>query len=456
MSNRVKALMKQRIGEIHRAEEIKLRKHLNADALFATMRKGFAGIRDHRAASVSHTLADTLMAGFAVFSLKDPSLLAFDERRISELHNLTTIYGMGSIPCDTSLREILDPVDPDDLRPLFKDAFRQLQRGKLLEKLVFLEGAYLLNIDGTGYFSSDTLNADRCLRKTRKKTGQVSYLLQMVAAAVVHPDYREVFVLPPETIRQQDGDNKKDCERSAVRRFLAKLRQDHPHLQLIVNEDALSSNGPHIDDLETYNLRYILGVKEGDHKYLFTYADEAEVRGESLDLSVTKKETPHLTHSFRIVYDAPLNKTHQDKRVTFVEYWQKDSKTGKTLHFSWITDLTITEDNVYDFMRGARARWKIENETFNTLKNQGYHLEHNYGLGKEHLSEVLVMLMMLAFLVDQIQQMCCPLFRAVWKKYKTKRSLWEKVRSMFTHFSIESMEDLYRSLLELKLVPLPR
>ena len=107
-------------------------------------------------------------------------------------------------------------------------------------------------------------------------------------------------------------------------------------------------------------------------------------------------------------------------------------------------------------MRGARARWKIENETFNTLKNQGYHLEHNYGLGKEHLSEVLVMLMMLAFLVDQIQQMCCPLFRAVWKKYKTKRSLWEKVRSMFTHFSIESMEDLYRSLLELKLVPLPR
>lgn len=456
MSNRIKTLMKQRTGEIQRAEEIKLRKHLNADALFATMRKGFAGIRDHRSGSVSHSLADTLMAGFAVFSLKDPSLLAFDERRFCEPLNLKTIYGLGSIPCDTSLREILDGVDPNDLRPLFKDAFRQLQRGKLLEKLVFMEGCYLLNIDGTGYYSSDTLGADRCLRKTSKKSGKVTHQLQMVAAAVVHPDYREVFVFPPETIKQQDGDNKKDCERNAVRRFLAKLRQDHPHLQLIVNEDALSSNGPHLDDLKAHNLRYILGVKEGDHKHLFAYADEAEARGESLDISVTKSEKPHLTHSFRIVYDAPLNKTHQDKRVTFVEYWQKDSKTDKTLHFSWITDLTITEDNVYDFMRGARARWKIENETFNTLKNQGYNLDHNYGLGKKHLSEIFVMLMMLAFLVDQIQQMCCPLFRAAWKKWKTKRSLWEKVRARFTQFSIVSMEDLYRSLLEWKLVPLRR
>ena len=48
-------------------------------------------------------------------------------------------------------------------------------------------------------------------------------------------------------------------------------------------------------------------------------------------------------------------------------------------------------------MWGGRARWKIENETFNTLKNQGYHFEHNYGHGYQHLSVVLAMLMLLAF-----------------------------------------------------------
>ncbi len=107
-------------------------------------------------------------------------------------------------------------------------------------------------------------------------------------------------------------------------------------------------------------------------------------------------------------------------------------------------------------MRGARARWKIENETFNTLKNQGYHFGHNYGLGKKNLSEVFVFLTMLAFLVDQIQQLCCPLFNAIWEKCKTKRSLWEKIRFQFHGFLIESMEDLYRSILHHKQIPLPQ
>ncbi len=110
---------------------------------------------------------------------------------------------------------------------------------------------------------------------------------------------------------------------------------------------------------------------------------------------------------------------------------------------------------MYLFMRGARARWKIENETFNTLKNQGYNFGHNYGLGKQHLTEVFVHLVMLAFLVDQIQQLCCPLFNAAWKKWKSKRSLWEKVRIHFHAFIIETMEDLYRSILDHRQVPLP-
>jgi len=119
----------------------------------------------------------------------------------------------------------------------------------------------------------------------------------------------------------------------------------------------------------------------------------------------------------------------------------------RTRLFSWITDFTVTMDNAYQIMKGGRARWKIENETFNTLKNQGYHFGHNYGLGQKNLSMVFVMLMMLAFLVDQTQQLCCVLFRAVWKKNRSKRALWERMRSMFHNFELESMEILYRALL---------
>ena len=176
MSNQITAMIKARKQETARAKKIRIRKHLNADALLATMRSGFEKVKDNRPGKVQHTLADTLMAGFAMFSLKDPSLLAFDERRFTEPHNLKTIHGMSTIPCDTSMREILDLVEPDTLRPLLKDAFRPLQRGKILEKMVFMEDAYLLNLDGTGFFSSNKLYFDACLEK-KSRNGKITYHL---------------------------------------------------------------------------------------------------------------------------------------------------------------------------------------------------------------------------------------------------------------------------------------
>ncbi len=393
--------MKTSKRETARKQEIRLRKHLNADALFATMRAGFNKIKGQRPGKVQHSLADTLMAGFAMFSLKDPSLLAFDDRRFGEPHNLKTIYGMSTIPCDTSMREILDGVNPDYLRPLFKNAFRPLQRGKVLEKMVFMEDSYLLNLDGTGFFSSKTLYSDACMEK-RSAKGEVTYYLQAVGAALIHPDFKEVLPLCPEIIRKQDGVTKMDCERNAIRRLLGKLRQDHPHLKFIVNEDALAANAPHIEDLEKYDLRYILGVKEGGHKFLFQFVDQAVEKGEAIELVIADDKKKAISHCFRIVYNVPLNKSNQDRRVTFVEYWEDNPNKSKQLHFSWITDLEVTEENIYQFVRGARARWKIENETFNTLKNQGYQFGHNFGLGQQYLSEMFVLLMMLAFLVDQI------------------------------------------------------
>src|SRR5208282_4498210 len=128
------------------------------------------------------------------------------------------------------------------------------------------------------------------------------------------------------------------------------------------------------------------------------------------------------------------------------EYWEIHPD-GRVQHFSWITDFLLIPENVWDIMRGGRARWKIENETFNTLKNQGYHLEHNYGHGEQNLSVVLALLMMLAFLVDQVQQLCCPLFQAAWHKMKTKCHLWEELRNHFRTLLFDSMADLLTALI---------
>jgi hypothetical protein len=424
----------------------KVRKHLSMDALLTSVRKEFAQIPDHRKKGVSIPLPDALMSGFAVFSLKEPSLLAFDERsrQCECAGNLKRIYGIGSVPSDTQLRDILDPVKPEFLRPVFKKVFHELQRGKALEPMAFMDNHYLLLLDGTGSFSSETLSSSSCLMK-KSRNGKVTYYQQVLGAAIAHPDFREVIPLCPEMIIKQDGSTKNDCERNAAKRFLAKLREDHPRLKLIVVEDALSANGPHIRDLKKYGMRFILGVKPGDHPLLFHHVEQAVMRDEATEFSMTDEMDPKIIHKFRFLNAIPLNQANMDIKVNFLEYWQ--IMPGKTLHFSWITDITITGDNVCKLMRAGRARWKIENETFNTLKNQGYNFEHNYGLGKEHLSEIFVMLMMLAFLVDQAQQLCCALFQGVWNKLKTKRLLREMVRQLFHGFEVESMEQLFTALL---------
>jgi hypothetical protein len=418
----------------------KARKHLSADALFGLVRNGFSHISDSRLSETDITLADALMAAFAMFSLKAPSLLAFDKERVEG--NLHTIYGIARVPCDTHMREILDPVSPKWLRPVFTSVFGQLQRGKALEPMAFLDGHYLLALDGTEYFSSKTIHCASCLHKVHRN-GSITYFHQLLGAAIIHPDQRAVIPLMPEPMVNRDGTDKNDCERNAAKRFVAKLRQDHPHLKFIVTEDSLSSNAPHIETLHAHGLHYILGVKAGDHAYLFQQVEAAEQAGR-VTLYERHDRAAGLVHRFRLLNDVPLNASHTEVRVNFIEYWEIGQ--DKVPHFSWVTDLRVTKRNAFHLMRGGRARWKIENETFNTLKNQGYNFEHNYGHGEQHLSVVFATLMLLAFLVDQAQQLCCALFQAVWAKLGSKRLLWERMRALFYTYRLNSMRELFEAL----------
>jgi hypothetical protein len=376
-------------------------KHLSADALFRLGRSGFAALPDPRHGDPEIALTDALMSAFAMFSLQSPSLLAFDKQRAEG--NLGTIYGMAHVPCDTYRRERLDPVSPESLRPSFQSVFRQLQRGKVLAAMVFLDGHSLVALEGTGYFASPTIPCASCLHKVHRN-GSITYSHQMLGAAIIHPDVREVIPLMPEPIIKQDGTAKNDCERKAAKRFLAKVRQDHPHLKFIVTEDSLSANAPHIETLHDHGLPYSLGVKEGDHAYLFKQVQAAEHAGRVTDYE-RHDRAAGVVHRFRFVNDVPHNASRAEVRVNVMEYWEMGK--DKVQSFSWVTDLRVSKRNVYKLMRGGRARWKIEKETCNTLKNQGDNFEHNYGHGEQNLSVVFATMMRLAFLVDQTQQLCC-------------------------------------------------
>ena len=416
------------------------RKTLSAPGLLRLVRERFERIEDP-VAGRGLNLADCLMSGLAVFGLKYPSLLSFerDARRAERTRsNLKNLYGVLRAPSDTRLRERLDEVDPGALRGAFKAVFAAVQRGKGLEGFDWM-GHYLLSVDGTGQVASSSVHCPNCC-ETHRRDGRVTYYHQLLGAVLVHPRHREVFALAPEPIVKADGKKKNDCERNAAKRLLRDVRREHPHLKLIVVEDGLASNGPHIEWLKALDMRFVLGAKPGDHEFLFQWMDTAPgVRTfETADADGTR-------HRFRYRNGVPLNDAHFELEVNFLEYWER-KPNGKQQRFSWVTDLPIDETNLMDLMRAGRARWRIENETFNTLKNQGYGFGHNYGHGEKHLATVFAFLMMLAFLIDQVQQRCCALFQAAKAREGRALYFWNTLRSLFLNFVLPDWETLYRAI----------
>lgn len=385
---------------------------------------------------------DFAMSCLAIFFFKWPSLLAYEaQKNIGKVkQNLLNIFGLSNLPSDTQMRSRLDEINPIDLRLGFKKIFAMVQRNKILEEYVFMNDSYLISVDGTGHFSSDKVHCDNCCEK-HHQNGKTTYYHQMLAASLVHPDKKQVIPFAPEPINKQDGNNKNDCERNASKRLLSDLRREHPHLKIIIVEDGLASNGPHLRLLKELNMSYIIGAKPGDHSFLFDWVEHSDkTHHEIIDKDGTR-------HIFSFVNKVPLNDANFDLEVNFIDYYEH-KKNGKVQHFTWITDILITKNNVFQLMKGGRARWKIENETFNTLKNQGYNFEHNFGHGNQNLCTNMGMIMLLAFMIDQVQDISCKVYKYMRKNARTYRLLWEMYRSTIILLAIESFEQLYQVITE--------
>jgi hypothetical protein len=284
------------------------------------------------------------------------------------------------------------------------------------------------------------------------RDGKVTYHHQMLGAAIVCPGRKEVIPLMPEPILKQDGTAKNDCERNALKRFLPKFRKDHPHLRVIATLDALYANAPVIRDLRAALIPWIIRVKTDGNAFLFERVRQLAEQGSTEEFKAVGSDGVH--RRYQLARNVPLNASHPDVRVDFLDVWEPGPR-GEQRRFTFIFDplLGICREQAERWMQGGRARWKIENETFNTLKNQGYHFEHNYGHGHQNLSVVLAMVMMLAFLVDQTQQLGCPQFAAAWKICISKRALWERMRAIFHEFQVRSMREIYEAVLSIRKPP---
>lgn len=424
-----------------------LQPSLTFDELMRFLDEQFQLFPDHRAGNaVRYPLADVLKSAFAMFSLKSPSLLDFKNQTVSEEINLRQIYRIkGAIPCANQMRGILDPLDPNSLRPLFAACFERLSRAGVVRQYYYRQQQVIVSIDGVEHFCSTKVHCPSCT--TRKhRNGEMSYHHSGLAAVLVHPDQKEVFPLDFEPVVNLDGARKNDCERNASKRLCAALHERYPELAILLVEDALYANAPHIRQITSYNWKYVVNVKADSHQSLERQFAGRLARGQVKERRQTDAQGGE--HYFAWTTDLCLCDSAVDVKVNYLLYEQTD-RQGQVQRWTWITNLRLTARSVEPVMRAGRSRWKIENETFNTLKNQGYHFEHNYGHGYLNLASVLALLMLLAFTVDQIQQHGCRLFRQLWQGLGTKTKLWSATRHLFNVLVFESMAALYRHLASL-------
>lgn len=450
-------------------------KNLKIDKLLKYTKERFSKFRDRRADNKQYSIGDVVQSALAMFSLKDSSLLDFNNRIAEREKNLRRIYHLNQCPPDGQVREVIDELAPIQIEKVKRSIFKQVQQAGMLEEFEYFTGYHLLAVDGVHHFSSKKVSCQNCLTK-RHHDGTTSYSHSMLSSVIVHPDKKVVLPLCEEAIVQQDGATKNDCEINAAKRLFDKTRTRHLDLKFIRLEDALYANSPHIEKIQSAGDKFIITVKEGsgagsvllqynalldnyglvnteeslderhkEHKLFKRYGIKKPMPRKPQLIKVTQKKGK-LTKEWHFINQLYLNESNKDKKVNFVHY--EERQKGEVVKaFNWITDLTVSQENVAKISKAGRSRWKIENETFNTLKNQGYNFKHNYGHGEKNLCTNFALLMILAFMIDQIQQLCNEQFQKLLEKKKWKKYIWEDVRSFLRTLPFDSMDMIYQAIL---------
>ena len=409
------------------------------DQLMGRVRQRVASFSDRRTGSnKKYKMEDIGLSAFSVFYTQCPSFLAYQKtmQKNKGQSNAQTLFQIEEIPTDNHIRDTLDAVPPEELYPLYDEIFESLQEQGVLAKFRSVENTTPIALDGTWYHESDKIHCLKCSH-IEHKNGQITYYHSAITPVIVAPGQRHALALRPEFITPQDGHNKQDCEIVAAKRWLDKEGAHYlaglGHNATLLGDD-LYAHQPFCRRVLLHNYHFIFTCKPDSHTYLYQWVGLLESGRELRTVTMRVKNKSHWeTHTFRYANGVPLVEGEGALKVNWCEL-TITGKAGKIIyHNAFITDWTITDENLAALVTTGRARWKIENENNNTLKTKGYHLEHNFGHGKKHLSSLLATMNMLALLTHTFLAFCDDHYRLIRAALPTRKTFFEHIRAL-THY----------------------
>lgn len=424
------------------------------DHLLAALRHCCLSLPDRRSgANTQYAMADFGLAAFAVFFMQSPSFLEHQRHLATGQgrSNCETLFGMSKIPGDSQIRAMLDPIEPSQFHPMFDAVISALQGSSEIDQFRRLDGRLLIALDGTQYQSSTKLSCPRCATR-QHASGPTEYHHALLAATVVAPGHNRVVPLIPEFITPQDGHDKQDCESVAARRWLAAHGARYAPLKPVYLGDDLFSRQPICEAVQAAGGHFLFVCKPLSHPAIEEFC--AGIALPELTQQI-KRGRERFTYRYRWMCALPLRGDAKAMTVNWLSIQITNAAGKQTYANSFITDLPVDQNNVVELAACGRARWKIENESFNTLKNQGYHLEHNFGHGRQNLAAVLTTLNLLAFACHTVCDLKAPLWRAATEKIGTRKRFFEHLRSITVFLVFPAWHHLLETMAFLRPPPIP-
>lgn len=410
---------------------------LTHDGLMGLLQRTFKQLPDNRIGqNTTYAIADAAAAAFGVFFTQSPSFLSYqrDMQRQKGHNNAQSLFGVEKIPSDNQIRNLLDPISPQDLYPPFWEIYDQLNAQGTLNNQRGYANNWLCAVDGIQYFSSKAIHCENC--SETHKDDNVRYHHAAITPVLVAPNSSAVISLEPEFITPQDGSEKQDCEQNAIKRWVERNADRFAPNTVTVLADDLHSHQPLCELLLSNHFNFILVCKPDSHKTLY---EEIELldKIDAVSQVVVRRWNGRFYErwAYRYVNSVPLRGGEKALQVNWCEITITHELEGTQLyHNSFVTNHLINDDTVKPIVASGRSRWKTENEGNNTLKNQGYHLGHNFGHGKKHLSSVLVTLNLLAFLCHTVLDLTSFLYQRLRRELGTRQTFFGDIRTLTRYF----------------------
>jgi hypothetical protein len=418
---------------------------LDFDSLAGFLRGYMETLPDNRRGyNKQYSIDDAALSAFSMFFMQCPSFLEHQRQmgKRSGKDNVQSLFHARAIPSDNQIRNILDPISPRAMTPVFDRVFDKLQEEGHLEKYASVNNTLLIAMDATRYFSSSCISCEKC-QQTHHSKGGITYSHSVITPVITAPDNPHVICLAPEFIHIQDGDTKQDSEHNAAKRWLKAHAHRYKSLGITLLGDDLYAHQPFIKMLQEEGFHYIFTCKTDSHKSLYRRVNIAEhfdnVKSFMKDRRHGKK---HFIDTYRFVNNVKLHDGDDSINVNWCEITTTNENGEVTFFTALITDHHITEENCAEIIAAGRTRWKIENEQFNTLKTKGYNLEHNFGHGDEYLSEILFTFNLLAFLYHTILNLSDESYQAIRKELGTRKTFFQHVRTLTYYQYFENWQTL--------------